>query len=223
MSVELSNVRVLFVPTDVAPSAHEPAVDGRVQRRERNRAAVVDALLALFHEGRLEASPAEIAERAGVSERSLFRYFDDLDDLRRSAIARHLASIEPLRRVEVRAGAALEERIGVLVSQRAALYDEVGWVGVLTRMRAPVQPVLAAELAVMRASFRDQIAGLFASELAAMAPQDARHVLAAADVLTSFESYQLLRADQQLSREAALDVLRAAISALFHRHQPSAA
>ena len=44
----------------------EPAADGRVLRGERNRQAIVDALLALYEEGVLRPSANEVAERAGV-------------------------------------------------------------------------------------------------------------------------------------------------------------
>ncbi|HRE00682.1 MAG TPA: TetR family transcriptional regulator, partial [Ilumatobacteraceae bacterium] len=66
-------------------------VDGRRGRRDRNRDAVVDALLTLYHDGVLEPSADAIAEQAGLSARSLFRYFDDLDDLQRAAVERHAA------------------------------------------------------------------------------------------------------------------------------------
>ena len=62
--------------------------DGRRQRRERNRDAVVDALLAIVADGDLAPSADAVAARAGLSTRSLFRYFDDVDDLCRAAIAR---------------------------------------------------------------------------------------------------------------------------------------
>ena len=54
------------------------AEDGRRARRDRNRVAVVDSLLALYAEGDLNPSTDAIALRAGLSPRSLFRYFDDL-------------------------------------------------------------------------------------------------------------------------------------------------
>ncbi len=64
-------------------------VDGRVERRERNRAAVVDAMVSLLDEGVLDVTLERAAERAGVSVRSVFRYFDGVDDLRRQTTARH--------------------------------------------------------------------------------------------------------------------------------------
>jgi AcrR family transcriptional regulator len=60
------------------------AVDGRSLRRERNRQDIVDALLGLIENGETEISAALIASKAGLSERSIFRYFDDVNDLYRS-------------------------------------------------------------------------------------------------------------------------------------------
>ena len=51
-------------------------VDGRRERRAGNRQAALDALVELFGDDRFQPSTAEIAERAGISARSLFRYFD---------------------------------------------------------------------------------------------------------------------------------------------------
>ena len=48
------------MPTATAPDT----VDGRRVRRDRNRDAVVDALLTLYGEGNREPGSAEIAERA---------------------------------------------------------------------------------------------------------------------------------------------------------------
>ena len=55
--------------------------DGRRARRERNREAVLDALMELVKEGDDDPSVDDIAARAGVSYRSVYRYFDDRADL----------------------------------------------------------------------------------------------------------------------------------------------
>ena len=72
--------------------------DGRTLRRERNRAAMVDAMLELYREGNLAPSSDAIAERAGLSPRSLFRYFEDIDDLVHAAITRQQQRIAPVAR-----------------------------------------------------------------------------------------------------------------------------
>src|SRR6187431_377481 len=71
-------------------------VDGRSLRRERNREAVIEAFLALVREGNYDPGGAEIAERAGVSHRSVFRYFDDLADLMVTAVIREVQRVMPL-------------------------------------------------------------------------------------------------------------------------------
>src|SRR4051812_20526287 len=54
------------------------------------RELVVPALLEFFDEGESHPGAARIAERAGVSDRSVFRYFDDLDALAAEAVARQI-------------------------------------------------------------------------------------------------------------------------------------
>ena len=52
----------------------EGAIDGRLARRDRNRAAVLDATIALFSEGDLDPAPELVAKRADISPRSVYRY-----------------------------------------------------------------------------------------------------------------------------------------------------
>ena len=61
-------------------------VDGRRARGARNRDAVVTAILELLREGNPEPGAHEIAERSGVSVRSVFRHFDDLESLYEAAV-----------------------------------------------------------------------------------------------------------------------------------------
>src|SRR5437868_15373746 len=62
--------------------AHVTLTDGRVRRGERNREAIIDALLACYHDGNPAPSVPEVAARAGVSVRSVHNHFDDMESLR---------------------------------------------------------------------------------------------------------------------------------------------
>lgn len=177
----------------------EASADGRRLRRERNRQAVVEALLGHYREGNLAPSTEEIAERAGISPRSLHRYFDDLDDLAQTAIDHAQASLGHLVVVDATPAHPFDEQITALVHQRSELFEAVESVALVTRLRAPFHLVVAENLARTRARLRRQLADLFASELEALAPEVAARRLALADVATSFESYRLLRDDQRLS------------------------
>lgn len=192
--------------------AHES--DGRHARRERNRLAVVDAMLTLYASGNLDPSSDQIAERAGLSPRSLFRYFDDLDDLVRVAVARHHDRVAPAAALDTTTAAPLAERVERLVEQRLQLFDAIASVGVVARVRAPFQPLIAAELATAREFWREQVRQLFAPELRALGKPKTAHVVAAVDVLTSYESVQLMRDDQQLSSAQIAAALVHSITAL---------
>ena len=154
-------------PTPSVREVNDP-VDGRTLRRTRNRTAVITALLDMIREGDLHPGAAEIAERAGVSHRSIFRYFDDLDDLVRTAIDQAFQDAEPLSRITDIGRGTLEDRVRVYVDERLALYDYVNGPMQVARMRASSIPSIDEEIAVVAEAFRAQIAEHFATELGAL-------------------------------------------------------
>ena len=189
-------------------------MDGRRLRREQNRDAVLDALVRLFEEGDYQPTADEIAERAGISPRSLFRYFDDVDDLARAAIERELLTNADKLELEVDASASLAERIAEVVTRRLALWEAVAPTARAARACAHRNVTVAGQLRARRQLFRDQVAAAFAPELADD-PDPTR--LAAVDVLCSFESVELLRRDQRLGRHRAAQVLTHALTAILDR------
>ena len=189
--------------------------DGRTLRRERNRAAMVDAMLELYCEGNLAPSSHVIAQRAGLSPRSLFRQFEDIDDLVRAAIDRQLERVRPTLDLDIAHDAPFAKRVAALVEQRQRMFDAIGAVGKVSRIRAPFQPLIAAQLRQAGSFLRHQIERLFATELAHFEPAHAASALAAADVVSSFEAHQLLREDQRLSRAKAAAVLTDSLTRLL--------
>lgn len=193
----------------------EGRVDGRHAWRERNRAAVVDALLDLYMEGAVNPGAQEIAERSGVSRRSLFRYFDDMDDMCRVAIGRHWERVSHLFELEGVGEGTLEERITRIVGQRVRLYEAIAPVRRIARSRALSQPIIAKELDRVRSRDRRQLKGHFAPELEKLGSDERRAVLATADALTSFESFELMRDVHGLGTREIEDALRHALASLL--------
>ena len=140
-------------------------LDGRRARRQQNRAAVVDALAELYREGNYEPSAAEIAERAGLSPRSLFRYFDDVDDLNRATIDQQLARARPLLAVDARAEDPTATKVERLVEARLRLYEAIAPAARAARICAWRHPVLAEQITSTRSYLRHQLQRLFAPEL----------------------------------------------------------
>jgi AcrR family transcriptional regulator len=216
MGEPMTSAQRSFDPADVE-------TDGRRARAERNREAVVDAILELLREGNGQPGAAEIADRAGVSLRSVFRHFDDLDTLHAVAVERHSALIAPLFEIDLPSPApgtdhaALAGRIDALVRQRATLLEEMRPVrSVAERLRDRSAPI-AAGLARSRRFLRDQLRQVFAPELDAVDGTDRRELLDALEVVSSFAAWQHLRDDQGLSKARAAAAMDRAVRALLPR------
>jgi len=190
-------------------------MDGRRARRGRNREAVVDALLELFHEGQLDPSVATVAERSGVSLRSVFRYFDDLEEMSRMAIQRHFDAVHHLFEIPAIGEGSRGQRVAALVNQRITLFEQVAPVVRAAQLRAPFQPVLEEALRRRRTFLRRQIERQFAPELAALPPAEKFAVVRGADLLTSIEAVEMLRGRQKLSVAKTIAVMTASLDRLL--------
>lgn len=192
----------------------EPTVDGRSLRRQRNRDAVVEAAFELIRERRTTPTIDEVAERSGLSARSVFRYFDDTDDLISAVIRRQRRHLAPLWEPRVDPSGSLDLRIERFVAARVALVEAQGGVAWVARVRATDQPLIRTELNRVRAGVRRQVADLFAPELAALGP-DGPAVLAAIDTLTSWEADDLLRRGHDADSADVADMMATSIRRLL--------
>jgi AcrR family transcriptional regulator len=174
----------------VATSTEVLPVDGRRARRERNRALVVDAMFELVRSGRHAITVDDIAEVAGVSPSSVFRYFDGLDDLQHQTVSAYFERFAPL--FEVESASDREGRIANLVDARLALYDATAPIARLARARALDHDPLAGALASTRDRLTRQIASHFDPDLARLGRAERTDRVALIDTLTSFESWDLL-------------------------------
>jgi AcrR family transcriptional regulator len=68
-----------MVLTTISPGALK--IDGRRQRSERTRLAIILAYLELLRRNPVKPTAAQIADEAGCSTRSIFERFSDLDAL----------------------------------------------------------------------------------------------------------------------------------------------
>lgn len=186
-------------------SAPEPAADPGVPldrrrlRAEQGRDRVVDAMLELFEAGDPEPGAARIAAAAGVSERSVFRYFDDLDSLAAAAVARQTERVRPVFAPPVTTG-DLDTRIRALVDQRLAIQDRIGAVSHAARRFASRSERIRAGFAFRRRLLRDQVAASFAPELDRRDRADRTGLLDALDAAASFEQIDHLRTDAGYGR-----------------------
>jgi TetR/AcrR family transcriptional regulator, regulator of autoinduction and epiphytic fitness len=180
------------------------ALDGRSARALRTRNRVVDALLDLIDEGDLRPPAADVARRAGVSLRSVFQHFDDLETLFQVAGERHrqrFAHLEPLPDLP----AELGPRVTAYVAHRAHWMEAVSPMARAAALQAPFSPAIAVRQAASRSRHRDALASAFAPELERAA--DPERLLHALDVAAGWSTWEHLRGGTGLSQDQAEGVV----------------
>ncbi len=196
-----------------APAEDAAAVDGRTARRDRNRQSVLDAILEIFSEN-IDPTPDIVALRSGVSPRSVYRYFEDRDELLRAAIARKIETVWPLFTITDLGAGHFDVRLDVFVASRVRLFLEVADTARAARHRADRVPAIAAQIAETQRALRDQLERHFAPEISELPADCATTTVRAADVASQFESLEYLR-QQNIDAQGICDILRVTLTALF--------
>lgn len=203
--------------------------DGRRLRAARNRESVVSAVLDIIREqgGGPLPGAAEVAERAGVSERTVFRHFADLDTLFLAASARQRPTV--LTYLTPRPDMPeLDKRIAAMVKLRSKLWEEIGAVRRVAMRLAAAHSVVSTQIGDANRAARGQISDVFQPELT-RAGKERNLVLDELELIMSWSSWEMLRSLQGSSPERARRTVTELMSAVLTRYaaparkQPSAA
>ena len=168
--------------------------DGRRQRTERSRKAMIDAALALIQDGNFAPTAREISERAGVGIRSFFRQFEDMDSLFLAVDAQISESVVDsfLNRGE-REG-TVKERLESLVTTYTDAFERHRNLLVATKSLRWRSKVLKENYArYQELSLKNKETWI--PEFKSLSPQD-RHL---ADAYLSFEMWHRIREIQEMS------------------------
>jgi len=189
-------------------------VDGRTARSARTRDAVVLAVLELVRAGNPRPTAKEIAARAGISLRSVYVHFDDLDDLFAAASERQTAAVAHLL-YPVDAGHPLRQRIDEVVGQRSEIWEELAPVRRAVLVWESSSPTLREGALRSTRRARRDLARVFATELAPLDDADRRITLEALHLATSAAAWEVLRIECGLSVDAAARVVGTTITAVL--------
>lgn len=190
------------IRTDTVP------VDGRRERGARNKAAVVQALLHLYESGEIQPSAARIAEFAGVSERSVFRYFDDMEDLAATAIAIQWERVHQFYEGLDSSG-DFEQRLDAIVDHRLRLFDKTIGVGRASAVASVRSATVTSAINQRRSVLREQSINQFALEIGAKENSDT--ISRIVDYTLSIENIEYLRSSVGLSRPRIRETLKTAL------------
>ncbi|GAA3538648.1 hypothetical protein AFL01nite_27340 [Aeromicrobium flavum] len=186
--------------------------DGRMQRSERTRALIVQAHADLLREGVLKPTATMISERAGVSRRTLWSNFRDMESLLGATVAYWFRTDDELR-VEIDLEAPLPERIVCFCAER-----ERRLVNIAPAARAAV--LGEPDYAALRASRRGHIDRLrrdvqqtFAPELAS-APEP-EILVDALTAVTSWNAWSLMFDDHDYPAARCRQIMERSVRALL--------
>ncbi len=171
----------------------EPSAGGRRPRPSERRSRAVDAFIDLVLERGRHPRPEEVAERADVSIASLYRYFADLDELRRDAIARLVDRFPDLFDISNIGTGDRDQRIAAFTAARFALHETLHPLQLVARAVSHTDPALANHVDTARVAMADQTRLHFAAELGALSPATRGDTVEAIAALTSVESWEQFR------------------------------
>ncbi len=163
--------------------------------RAERRTRTIDAFIDLVLETKAPPRPEEVAERADVSIASLYRYFDNLDQLRRDALVRLVERYPDLVTVPKIGTGTRQQRIASFTSGRVELHETLHPLQLLTR----ADPSASALVDTARQTMADQIRLHFDTELQALSRSERDDTVAAIASVTSVESWEQFRRSFGLS------------------------
>ena len=201
---------------DAEPASEQPEkkVDGRVARSHRTRLAIIDALRAHHRDGNLVPTTAQVAERAGVSRRTVWQHFADLETLFAEAGRRDveiaLSLVEPVDPDE-----PLATRIALFTSQRSRLLEEMTPSWRAARIQEPFSAQIRENKARMIALGRKDLQHAFAPELRRLKGKRRAQVENAAMVATMWPAWESLRTELGCSPSEARAVMASMLTGLL--------
>jgi AcrR family transcriptional regulator len=174
---------------DLTATVHDvPRRADFVRRRQR----VIDAFIDLVLEGDPSPTPPSVAERAGVSRASVFRYFETLDELRAETAGRVLERFVDLFELGEPSTTSTADRAADFVASRLRFHETLHPLALLQRRHA-ADPEAAAAIDMGRNLLADQVRTYFRHDLEPLDDERRDDVVTTIAVLTSIESWHQSR------------------------------
>jgi AcrR family transcriptional regulator len=192
----------------VDPTTPERA-DGRTLRAERTRESIIDAHMALMLEGDLQPTARRVADRAGVSLRTLWGHFTDLEALF-AAAGRRTLEIQYAEFQPVPVDQPLTDRITQFCAQRARMLEVIAGASRAAQIRLPFSKQLRVNRAHHNERLRDEITELFSTEIAGDLD-----LIGALLVATTWPAWMGSRDDLGLTVAQATAVMHRTVTALL--------
>lgn len=199
------------------PSLAVEVLDGRKSRTARSRLAICEACLDLVQEGVLQPSADEIAERAGLSRRSVFNHFADLAELYDAVVEVGTLRYAPLLE-EISAREPIAQRVDHLVRVRSKFLEATAAFTRALTAQALVGAAADQALRVSKEALRRQhedVERLFGHELAGLLATERADVLEAISAAIAPWLWETLRRSRGHSIVRARQLMRRMLASIL--------
>ena len=189
---------------EVAPAL----TDGRRRRSQQSRDRIIAAMMELVEQGEISPIAEQVAERADVGLRSVFRHFNDMDSLFAEMAIRLSQHYQPALAPFVstdwrgRLAESIDRRIDVY--ERLLPYKRAA--DAHRHKSATIQAAHGQTAQLMRARLRSMLPPNLADDATAFETLD---------FLLSIDSWQRLRLEQKLTVPSARAIIEAQVNALI--------
>ena len=204
---------------ELPESLDEPApdgepTDGRVARSYRSRRAIIDAMRALHAEGDLRPTAPRVAERAGVSVRTVWQQFADMETLLVEADRRDNEILRSLvQRIDP--DLPLTGRIAMFTRQRARILEQMTPTWRAARLHEPFSAELTRNKAWTLAKAKTELETVFIQELGKLPGKRRQQLLDGLHAISIWSFWEALRTELLLGPEQAEDLFRATFTGLL--------
>jgi AcrR family transcriptional regulator len=185
------------------------AEDGRVQRSKRSRQLIIEAMLDLINAGILIPTAQQVADRANIAIRTVFRHFSEMEQLYNELDARIRDHYLDLFRGGDRSG-SLDERLQHAIERHANAYITLSPIILATHALLWRSPVLRNNYGANQLKLRNDLDN-WLPELALVAA-DTREAI---DAIASFEFWHRLHVSQSISKATSVKIITSLIRDLL--------
>ncbi|HUO05685.1 MAG TPA: TetR/AcrR family transcriptional regulator [Candidatus Binataceae bacterium] len=182
-------------------------LDGRTVKGQRiskqGRESILRAYIALIRSGVPSPTAREIAERAGLSIRVIFKHFPNLRTLRLESFARLQAQSSKFFAGNPPERASALERLEFFVNKHARRLEFVTPLHRTAAMVESIDPDVADAIRAAREAARRDLERALGASLDDFPPSKRRDLVTALHIICSWEAWQILRVHYRMSSKRA--------------------
>ena len=194
-----------------ALKAEAPSSDGRRARSQASRSKIIQAMMDLIESKNTNPSTANVAKKAGVGLRSLFRHFEDKDAILREVDAILVTAYRPIIEAPYSSD-DWRERLMELIERRCEVSEAIAPYRISTTAARRRSQFLNENFQRLYDTEKARLNSILPSKFHTDTPPG-RAIL----VAMSFDSWRMLREDEHLSASETVEAVKQMVGDVLAR------